>query len=61
MAATAPASKGWSARLSPALRPRMTKAGRRNSGSFCKSYMRFYSFIAQVIRLEDTGLEKLYS
>lgn len=26
-----------------------------------KSYMRFYSFIAQVIRLEDTGLEKLYS
>ena len=23
--------------------------------------MRFYSFIAQVIRLEDTGLEKLYS
>lgn len=26
-----------------------------------KSFMRFYSFIAQVIRLEDTGLEKLYS
>jgi type I restriction enzyme R subunit len=26
-----------------------------------KSYMRFYSFIAQVIRLNDTGLEKLYS
>ena len=26
-----------------------------------KSYMRFYSFVAQVIRLEDTGLEKLYS
>lgn len=26
-----------------------------------KSYMRFYSFIAQVIRLEDTGLEKLFS
>ena len=26
-----------------------------------KSYMRFYSFIAQVMRLEDTGLEKLYS
>ena len=26
-----------------------------------KSYMRFYSFIAQVIRLEDTSLEKLYS
>ncbi len=26
-----------------------------------KSYMRFYSFIAQVIRLDDTGLEKLYS
>lgn len=26
-----------------------------------KSYMRFYSFVAQVIRLSDTGLEKLYS
>lgn len=26
-----------------------------------KSYMRFYSFIAQVMKLEDTGLEKLYS
>lgn len=26
-----------------------------------RSYMRFYSFIAQVIRLEDTELEKLYS
>jgi type I restriction enzyme R subunit len=26
-----------------------------------RSYMRFYAFIAQVIRLEDTWLEKLYS
>lgn len=26
-----------------------------------KSYMRFYSFVAQVICLDDTGLEKLYS
>jgi type I restriction enzyme R subunit len=26
-----------------------------------KSYMRFYSFVAQVVRLQDTGLEKLYS
>lgn len=26
-----------------------------------KSYMRFYSFVAQLMRLEDTGLEKLYS
>jgi len=26
-----------------------------------KSFMRFYSFVAQVIRLDDTGLEKLYS
>ncbi|MFD1328856.1 type I restriction endonuclease subunit R [Mycoplana ramosa] len=26
-----------------------------------RSYMRFYSFIAQVIKLEDTALEKLYS
>lgn len=26
-----------------------------------KSYMRFYAFIAQVITLEDTGLEKLYA
>jgi type I restriction enzyme R subunit len=26
-----------------------------------KSYMRFYSFVAQVVRLSDTGLEKLYS
>ncbi|MBK5930121.1 type I restriction endonuclease subunit R [Halochromatium salexigens] len=26
-----------------------------------KSYMRFYSFIAQVMALEDTSLEKLYS
>jgi type I restriction enzyme R subunit len=26
-----------------------------------KSYMRFYSFIAQVMTLDDTGLEKLYS
>ncbi|MGY4227831.1 type I restriction enzyme R subunit [Bradyrhizobium sp. USDA 4503] len=26
-----------------------------------KSYMRFYSFVAQVIRLGDTGLETLYS
>lgn len=26
-----------------------------------KSYMRFYSFLAQVVRLDDTGLEKLYS
>jgi len=26
-----------------------------------KSYMRFYSFVAQVIRLEDTNLEKLFS
>jgi type I restriction enzyme, R subunit len=23
--------------------------------------MRFYSFVAQVVRLDDTGLEKLYS
>ena len=26
-----------------------------------RSYMRFYSFVSQVVRLEDTGLEKLYS
>lgn len=26
-----------------------------------RSYMRFYSFIAQVVRLADTGLEKLYA
>ena len=26
-----------------------------------RSYMRFYSFVAQVIRLNDTGLEKLYT
>ena len=26
-----------------------------------KSYMRFYSFVAQVIRLGDTGLERLYT
>ncbi|WP_336967639.1 type I restriction endonuclease subunit R [Sphingobium aromaticiconvertens] len=26
-----------------------------------RSYMRFYSFIAQIMRLDDTGLEKLYS
>ena len=26
-----------------------------------KSYMRFYNFVAQVIRLNDTNLEKLYS
>jgi type I restriction enzyme R subunit len=26
-----------------------------------KSYLRFYAFLAQVIRLSDTGLEKLYS
>jgi type I restriction enzyme, R subunit len=26
-----------------------------------KSYMRFYSFIAQMMKLEDTSLEKLYS
>lgn len=26
-----------------------------------KSYTRFYSFVAQVMRLEDTGLEKLYA
>ncbi|MBN8819203.1 DEAD/DEAH box helicase family protein [Altererythrobacter sp. H2] len=26
-----------------------------------RSYMRFYSFIAQVMKLEDTSLEKLYS
>jgi type I restriction enzyme R subunit len=26
-----------------------------------KSYMRFYSFVAQVVRLDDTGLEKLYA
>ena len=26
-----------------------------------RSYTRFYSFVAQVIHLEDTGLEKLYS
>lgn len=26
-----------------------------------RSYMRFYSFVAQVIRLDDTGLEKLYA
>ena len=26
-----------------------------------KSYMRFYSFVAQVVRLGDTSLEKLYS
>ncbi len=26
-----------------------------------RSYMRFYSFVAQVIRLEDTDLEKLYT
>lgn len=26
-----------------------------------KSYMRFYAFVAQVIRLEDTSLEKLFS
>jgi type I restriction enzyme, R subunit len=26
-----------------------------------KSFMRFYSFVAQIIHLEDTGLEKLYT
>ena len=26
-----------------------------------KSYMRFYTFVAQIIRLSDTGLEKLYA
>ena len=26
-----------------------------------KSYMRFYSFVAQIIRLGDTELEKLFS
>ncbi len=26
-----------------------------------KSYMRFYSFVSQVVRLQDTDLEKLYS
>ncbi len=26
-----------------------------------RSFMRFYGFVAQVIRLDDTGLEKLYS
>jgi type I restriction enzyme R subunit len=26
-----------------------------------KSYMRFYSFVAQIVRLDDTELEKLYS
>ena len=26
-----------------------------------RSYMRFYSFVAQVVRLDDTGLEKLYA
>jgi len=26
-----------------------------------KSYIRFYSFLAQVVHLDDTGLEKLYS
>ncbi|MEQ8689386.1 MAG: type I restriction endonuclease [Pseudomonadales bacterium] len=26
-----------------------------------KSYMRFYSFVAQVMQLDDTGLEKLYA
>ena len=26
-----------------------------------KSYMRFYSFVAQIIRLDDTGLETLYT
>jgi type I restriction enzyme, R subunit len=26
-----------------------------------KSYMRFYAFVAQVVRLEDTDLEKLYA
>ena len=26
-----------------------------------KSFMRFYSFVAQVVRLDDTSLEKLYS
>ncbi len=26
-----------------------------------RSYMRFYSFVAQVMKLDDTGLEKLYS
>lgn len=26
-----------------------------------RSYMRFYSFVAQVVRLDDTDLEKLYS
>jgi type I restriction enzyme R subunit len=26
-----------------------------------RSYMRFYSFLAQIMKLEDTGLEKLYS
>jgi type I restriction enzyme, R subunit len=26
-----------------------------------RSYMRFYSFVAQVVHLQDTGLEKIYS
>jgi type I restriction enzyme R subunit len=26
-----------------------------------KSYMRFYSFVAQIVRLDDTSLEKLYA
>ena len=47
--------------LSRASKLRTTRAGRRSSGNSLKSYMRFYSFVAQVIRLGDTGLEKLYT
>jgi type I restriction enzyme R subunit len=35
--------------------------GRQEFRQLLKSYMRFYSFVAQVVSLGDTGLEKLYS
>ena len=58
---TGRASKAWCATLSSALKWRTTRAGRRSFRQLLKSCMRLYSFVAQVIRLGDTGLEKLYT
>jgi type I restriction enzyme R subunit len=37
------------------------KEKREEFRQLLKSYMRFYSFVAQVMKLEDTALEKLFS
>ena len=55
------ALKGWCDRQYGRFEQEDDEGRQEEFRQLVKSYMRFYTFVAQVIRLSDTGLEKLYS